>query len=225
MCRKTDTPLFSQAYVAAPGAVLTFEFSFRTNPVALFTWGQGKGWGCHGNPCRWSDPALGETSTGRGRGNSSASLFSSSSLIETVSLLSPSSVNLPLSLSLLLLQSLATVITVTSTLAMKVSSTFTFHFLFKKSQINKNKQNVQSSLHPGIYLSWFFPPKNHYKSKKLNVRTKYNIKRSPNIVHPPYSLIISTFHIRECQTYLVKLNILSQPFSYNDNHKQQLNVL
>lgn len=143
----------------------------------------------------------------------------------TVSLLSPSSVNLPLSLSLLLLQSLATVITVTSTLAMKVSSTFTFHFLFKKSQINKNKQNVQSSLHPGIYLSWFFPPKNHYKSKKLNVRTKYNIKRSPNIVHPPYSLIISTFHIRECQTYLVKLNILSQPFSYNDNHKQQLNVL
>lgn len=56
-----------------------------------------------------------------------------------------------------------------------------------------------------IYLSELvFPPKNHYKSKKLNVRTKYNIKRSPNIVHPPYSLIISTFHIRECQTYLVK---------------------
>lgn len=27
----------------------------------------------------------------------------------------------------------------------------------------------------------------HYKSKKLNVRTKRNIKRSPNIVHPPYS--------------------------------------
>lgn len=85
-CAEKQTPVFfspSQAYVAAPGAVLTFEFSFRTNPVALFTWGQGKGWGCYGNPCRWSHLALGEMSTGRGGGNSSASLFSSLSLIET----------------------------------------------------------------------------------------------------------------------------------------------
>lgn len=75
LCRKTDTLVLSQAYVAVPGAVLTFEFPFRTNPVALLTWGQGEGWGCHGNPCWWSNRALGEMSRGRsgGGGGSSAS--------------------------------------------------------------------------------------------------------------------------------------------------------
>lgn len=123
--QKNRPPCFfspSQAYVAAPGAVLTFEFSFRTNPVALFTWGQGKGWGCYGNPCRWSHLALGEMSTGRGGGNSSASLFSSFSLIEETQF--PSRLH-PLqichALSQLLLRS-----SVTSTVTTEVSSTFTF---------------------------------------------------------------------------------------------------
>lgn len=49
VAKNKTPPVPFQVYVAAPGAVLTFESSFRTNPVALFTWVQGEGWGCHGN--------------------------------------------------------------------------------------------------------------------------------------------------------------------------------
>lgn len=42
----------SQADVAAPGAVLTFELSFRANPVALLAWGQARV--AMATPCEWS---------------------------------------------------------------------------------------------------------------------------------------------------------------------------
>lgn len=38
--------------MAAPGAVLTFELSFRANPVALLAWGQARV--AMGTPCEWS---------------------------------------------------------------------------------------------------------------------------------------------------------------------------
>lgn len=53
--KNTFRSILSHSYVAAPEAVLTFELSFRTNPVALFSWGQGEGWGCHGNPSSGKD--------------------------------------------------------------------------------------------------------------------------------------------------------------------------
>lgn len=45
-------PPASQADVAAPGAVLTFQLSFRANPVALLAWGQARV--AMATPCEWS---------------------------------------------------------------------------------------------------------------------------------------------------------------------------
>lgn len=107
--KKKKTLLFSRkAYVAAPGAVLTFEFSSRTNPVALFTWGQGGGWGCHGNPC-WCSSGRDEQREGGAAVAAAAaathqhrdlslSLFPSSLLVQ-MQLLSRHSLNLSLSLT------------------------------------------------------------------------------------------------------------------------------
>lgn len=50
--------------MAAPGAVLTFELSFRANPVALLAWGQARV--AMATPCEWSK-RRGEHREGRRR--------------------------------------------------------------------------------------------------------------------------------------------------------------
>lgn len=107
-CAEKQAPLFSlRPTWQCLELCWHLSFSFRTNPVALFTWGQGEGWGCHGNPCWWSDRALGERrAEGGAAGGSSASRSLSLSIILTPSNTQPSLSCRSVNLSLLLLRKL-----------------------------------------------------------------------------------------------------------------------
>lgn len=117
--------------------------------------------------------------------------------LNTDSLLPPScrAVNLSLSLSSLLLRSLLSGFYF-SLGNKSVITAINFHFLYFKLKYAPIIFSSSLFLLPlflsfAPYLSELFFSPHHYKSKKLNVRTKQNIKRSPNIVQPPYSLITS----------------------------------